>query len=88
MQVNPPTQFTHYFVVDTTGGVLQVADPSLPSPVLQVGTGTIAFTSPEISCAAATVCSPTVNDARSLLHWISSGSLGVLLAGADLNRRD
>lgn len=23
MQVNPITQFTHYFVVDTTGGVLQ-----------------------------------------------------------------
>jgi putative ABC transport system permease protein len=52
--------FTHYFVVDTTGGVLQVADPSSPSQVLQVGTRTIACTSPEISCEAATVCSPTI----------------------------
>jgi putative ABC transport system permease protein len=81
--------FTYYFVVDTTGGVLHV-DQSSPSPVLQVGEGTLTCTYPEITCGAATVCSPTTITpdhcgTRSLLgaSWFYNWPEPILIAGID-----
>jgi putative ABC transport system permease protein len=81
--------FTYYFVVDTTGGVLHV-DQSSPSPVLQLAGGTLTCTYPEITCEAATVCSPTTTTpdhcgTRSLLgaSWFYNWPEPILIAGID-----
>ena len=81
--------FTHYLVVDTTGGVLQVVDPSSPSPMLQVGTGAITCTYPEITCGAAKLCSPLnrtpdhcgVGSTSGL--WLYNWPQPILIAGID-----